>query len=101
MFLETDVSPYGLRAILSHKVNRVHKPIAYYVRLLTKAERNYSHTDREATSIYGATKKLFQYLYAHLFVLFIDNKPLKFIFNPDKILPPIASQRLLRYALHL
>jgi len=61
LFLETDASPYGLGAILSHKVNGQHHPIGYYSRSLTKAEQNYAHIDREATIIFWATQKLYQY----------------------------------------
>jgi len=101
LYLETDASPYRLGAILLHKIDGVHKSIAFYLHTLTKAEKNYTHTKREATAIFWATKKLYQFLYGRLFTLITDNKPLQLIFNGCKDLPSIASQRLLRYALHL
>jgi hypothetical protein len=101
LYLETDASPYGLGAILSHKIDGHLRPIGFYSRTLSKAEKNYAHIDREATAIFWATKKLYQYLYGREFILITDNKPLQQIFNPDKNLPSIATQRLLRYALHL
>jgi hypothetical protein len=101
LFVETDASPIGPGAILSHKIDGHLQPIEYASRSLSKAEQNYSHLDREATAIYWATTKFYQYLYGHVFTLITDNKPLQTIFSPSKHLPSTAAQRLLRYALHL
>ena len=100
LVLETDASPTGLGAILSHEIDGKLKPIAYMSHTLSKAEQNYSHLDKEATAIIWATKKCYQYLYDK-FKLIIDNQPLKVIFNPCKNLPSIVALCLLRYALHL
>lgn len=101
LVLETDASPFGLGAILSHKVDGELKPIAFISRSLTNAERRYSHLDKEATAIYWATKKFYQYLFGRSFTLITDNRPLQSIFNPNKALPEISALRLTRYALFL
>ncbi|KAF2892063.1 hypothetical protein ILUMI_14110, partial [Ignelater luminosus] len=97
----TDASPYGLAAILSHRINGENKPIAFISRTLTTAEKNYSHIDKKATAIYWSVKKFFQYLYGTEFTLVTDNKPLQSIFNPEKQLPSITALHLNRYALFL
>lgn len=101
LVLECDASPYGLAAVLSNEVNGELKPIHFISRTLTCAEKNYSHLDKEATAIFWATKKLYQYLYGRQFKLVTDNKPLESIFNPQKTLPAITALRLTRYALFL
>lgn len=101
VILETDASPYGLAAVMSHKIEGQMRPIGFISRTLTTAEQKYSHLDKEATAIFWATKKLFQYLYGREFTLITDSKPLKTIFDPDKNLPAITALRLTRYVLWL
>jgi transposase InsO family protein len=101
LILETDASPFGLSAILSHELNGQRRPITFISRSLTNAEKSYSHLDKEATAIFWATKKLFQYIYGRSFTLVTNNLPLRTIFNPEKNLPSITTLRLTRYALWL
>lgn len=98
LVLATDASPYGLSAILSHQTKSGERPIAYASRSLSKSESNYSQLHKEATAIFWALHKFFNYCYGREFTLITDNKPLATIFNPDKCLPAITAQRLLQYA---
>ena len=52
LFLDCDASPYGVGAILSHKVEDVSmKPIAYASRSLNPAEERYSQLEKEGLAI--------------------------------------------------
>ena len=101
LILETDASPVGISAILSHSFPDGDRPIAYASRTLTKTEQNYSQLDREALGIFWGAKKFYQYLYGREFTFVTDNKPLQQILFPDKELPAYTATRMLRYALFL
>jgi len=45
--LDTDVSGHGIGAVLSQEQEGIEKVIAYFSRVLSKAERNYCVTHRE------------------------------------------------------
>lgn len=74
------------------------RPIAFASRSLTKAEKNYSQIDKEATAIFWGLKKFFQYCYGRRITLITDHKPLTKIFHPNKDLPAMSAVRLLHYA---
>ena len=77
------------------------KPIAFALRSLTKAERNYAQIDREACAIFWAVKKFHAYLFGRKFPLLTDHQPLTSIFSPSKSIPVTSAARLQRYALFL
>ncbi|GFX45009.1 transposon Tf2-8 polyprotein [Trichonephila clavipes] len=101
LVLQTDASPVGIGAVLSHIMPEgSEKPAMFASRSLTKTERNYSQMDKEALSIVWGVKRFYQYLFGRHFDLVTDHKPLVSIFAPNRSLPCL-SIRMVHYALFL
>ena len=95
--LQTDASNVGLGAVLLQSDdNDQLRPIAYISRSLTKAEQNYSTTEKEFLAIVWAFHRFHPYLHGSNTSVETDHQPLLSLIK--KAHPP---GRLLRWALAL
>ena len=95
--LVVDASEYAIGAVLEQQGH----PIICISRRLSKAERNYSQTQREALAVIWAVKRLHKYLFGNKFHLVTDHKALEFIMRPDSSLSKCTSAMLQRWAISL
>ena len=78
-----DAGPVGIGCVLVQVDKRGDSRVIMYAsRALTRIERKYSQTEKEALSIVWACERLHMYLVGSEFELLTDHKPLQFIFSP-------------------
>ena len=95
--LTVDASDYGLGAVLEQD----EKPVIFISRRLSKSERNYAQTQKEALAIVWSLERLHKYLYGLKFVINTDHKPLQYILNPSSSLQKSTSAMIQRWAIKL
>ena len=77
LILVCDASPYVVGAVLSqYQDDNTERPVAYASRSLSKAERNYSHLEKEGLTVIFGVKHFHQYLYGRHFTILTDYQPL-------------------------
>lgn len=107
--ITTDASPVGIAAIITQvdtsipEQRQTERVIACTSRSLTKTERKYPQTQREALAMMWGIDKSSYYLAGTKFVVVTDHEPLKYIFgnNVHKGLTKRALTRAENYAMRL
>jgi RNase H-like domain found in reverse transcriptase/Reverse transcriptase (RNA-dependent DNA polymerase) len=95
--LDTDASDHQLGCcILQEQPDGTQKPIGYWSRGLTSAEKYYSTTEKECLEIVWATLHLRPYLEGQKFIIGTDHRSLRWVLNLSD-----AQGRLARWRLRL
>lgn len=79
--LDTDASNIEIGAVLSQIQNDKEKVIAYFNRVLVKAERNYCITRRELLAVVDSVKSFRHYLYGRRFLIRTDHVSLNWLMS--------------------
>jgi hypothetical protein len=95
--IATDASNYGIAGILGQlDENGKERIVKCVAKTLTKAERNYNTTEREAWAAVWSITKCRPYLIRQKFQLIVDHSALKWIFNNQ-----IKTHKMARWQMQL
>lgn len=94
--VQADASSYGIGSVLSQHFEEGEKVIAYYSRSLTKAERNFTVTEKECLAVIWSIEKMRPYLEGSTFTVITDHHSLLWLHNLRD-----PTGRLARWAIRL
>lgn len=101
-FLYTDASPHALGAVLVQESgNGEPRIISFASKTLTKTERNYAQTQREALAVVWGAEHFYYYLLGHSFTIRTDAQGIAFIFNRNGDAPKRLMRRAESWAMRL
>ena len=80
--------------LAQNPTGKTDQPIAYASRLLSKAEKNFTTTEKEALAMVYAVNKFRHYLLGNKFIFYVDHLALQYLVNK-----PQVSSRLARWLL--
>ena len=92
--LETDASNKGIGCVISQEIDGKKRPISFASRSLSKAEKNYDTTNKEALAVVWALKKYRYILLGYEIIAYVDHQSLVSIFKNT-----LPQGRLGRWAL--
>ena len=76
LIINTDCSNKGMGATLTQLKNGKEHPIAFWSRMLTKAEKNYPTIKKELAAMYHAVKRFKPFIHMRPVTIYTDHKPL-------------------------
>jgi len=96
--LNIDASGHGIDAVLFQEQKGIEKIIAYFSRVLSKAERNYCVTYRKLLAMVQSIKYFHHYLYERRLVIHIDYASLRWLMSFENLKGQLAwwSERFQR-----
>ncbi|GJV63808.1 reverse transcriptase domain-containing protein [Tanacetum coccineum] len=94
--LMCDVSDYAIGAVLGQRIEKHFRPIHYASKIMTKAESNYTTTEKEKLVVVYAFEKFRSYLIMNKSIVYTDHSALNYLFAKKD-----AKAKLLRWVLLL
>jgi hypothetical protein len=92
----TDASNAGYGAVLCQERGEDLKPIGFYSKSMSKAQRNYAVVEKELLAVVMGIEHFHQYLYGSQFKVFTDHRPLSWLLEKKD-----SSARLTRWIIRL
>ncbi|KAF9758282.1 Retrovirus-related Pol polyprotein from transposon, partial [Nosema granulosis] len=93
--LTTDASNIGIGAILSQMQDKKERIISYFSRPHSKAENNYSTTEKELLAVIKSVEHFRPYLISRKFLLFTDHSAITFLFTSRNMKARLARWSLI------
>jgi hypothetical protein len=75
----TDASNSGYGAVLCQERGKDLRPIGYYSKTMSKAQKNYAVIEKELLAVVMGIEHYHQYLYGVRFMVYTDHRPLAWL----------------------